>query len=110
MSISAVAETWMHTTHLGMYQWMFGSVLWLLVNSLMPDTPTAKMRRLQANIRAYYKVDPTPGRDQNIKRSMFEREDHKCPLLKGQAGEIKRLSKALLPQIGKARISLYTHM
>ena len=86
----------MHTMHLGIFQYMYGSVLWLLTYVVLPGNPQQHMKTIWASLRAYWRLHPTPGRYQSMRPSMFERADHQFPHLKGQAGEIKRLSGGLL--------------
>ena len=94
-----VYNDWMHTMHLGMLQYMFGSVLWLLTHDLLADEPEVSMRQVMAELRACWRANPTPGHYQGITLKMFKTTDvgeDKYPVLKGQACEIKHLTKGLL--------------
>ena len=95
MSIWAVHEDFLHTMHLGIYQWMFGSVLWLLTYILLPGTPLENSKRIMSGLRTYWRMHPTNSF--NIMRpSMFERANNQFPQLKGRASEIKHLAPGLL--------------
>ena len=95
MSIWAVHEDFLHTMHLGIYQWMFGSVLWLLTYILLPGTPLENSKRIMSGLRTYWRMHPTNSFN-TIRPSMFERKNHKFPQLKGRASEIKHLAPGLL--------------
>ena len=84
-----------HTMHLGIYQWTFGSVLWLLTYILLPGTPLENSKRIMSGLRAYWRVHPTDSFN-TIRPSMFERKNHQFPQLKGRASEIKHLAPGLL--------------
>ena len=95
ISILAVVEDYMHTMPLGIYQYMLGSVLWLLAFVKMPSSPDENVQQISAALRTYWRINTTKGHYQNLKRSMFEGDPNGTPLLKGQAGEIKRIVKSL---------------
>jgi hypothetical protein len=99
VSILCVAGDWMHTMHLGVLQYAFGSVLWLLAFDILPGTPADNMRDVMRQLRFFWKYHPTPGHFQGITLNMFSvanDPEGKYPKLKGQAGEIKHLGPALL--------------
>ena len=96
MSILVVLPDWMHTMHLGVYQYMLSSVLWLLVFDVLGGTPQENMKRVWTALRTFWRLYPTPGRFQNMRIPMFEGTNSSYPYLKGQAAEIKRLVPALL--------------
>ena len=95
MSILCVCYDWMHCAHIGVYQYVFGSILFLLCFFLLPGTAEQNMKTVMAELRQYWKLNPTPGHFQTIGLTMFVRKD-RFPKLKGRAGEVKQLSKALL--------------
>ena len=86
----------MHVAHLGVYQYMYGSILWLLAFKLLHGSPTENMKVVMAGLRAHFRVHREKQSFQNIKLSMFQGEDHQYPNLKGRAAEVKHLSAALL--------------
>ena len=85
--------------HVGVYQYAWASVWWLLVYDILPETPLENLRQVMRELREYWQRNPTPGHFTVITLSMFSTDNDpelSQPKLKGQAGEIKHLSKALL--------------
>ena len=76
----------MHTCHLGIYTYVFASVLILLCYALLPDAPAANMKEIMRELRDYWKRNKTLGHFQGISLSMFSPNndpDKKYPQLKG---------------------------
>ena len=85
----------MHTNHLGDYQQMLGSTLHFLVHHVMPGGAASEnMRTVVGQCKAFWRLNPTPNRFQDIKLSML-RSSTAYPTLKGRAAEIKHLVRAL---------------
>ena len=100
ISILAVCPDWMHNMHLGIMQYVYGSVLWLLTHQLLNEgSPKLNLQKVMADLRLFWRRHPTPGHYQGIGLSMFGSSDSDTldsyPKLKGTAGEIKRLTKGL---------------
>jgi hypothetical protein len=97
VSCLTVALDYMHCKYLGMDQYMFGSILRLLVyHCLSVGTPQENLNQLWLEIKAYYRTHRTPVRFMYLnKLSMFIRKN-KTHKLRGKAAEIKHFGKALL--------------
>lgn len=63
----------MHTMHIGIFHYAWGSVLWLLVYELLPDTPQANMRTVMFQLREFWAAHPTPGHFAGIRLQMFSK-------------------------------------
>lgn len=98
-NIYCINGDWMHTTHLGVFQYVYGSILSVLVFDTLVGTPSDNMRKVMSDLRTFWKTHATPGHYQGITLKMFSNEndpEKKQPKLKGRAGEVKHLGKALL--------------
>ena len=69
VGIEAFRPDYMHTLHLGVYQYVFGSVLILLTHFIMPRSRDKNLNAVWDAIKEYYKVvEPTNGnRNANFK-------------------------------------------
>ena len=69
VGIEAFCPDYMHTLHLGVYQYVFGSVLILLTHFIMPRPRHKNLNAVWDAIKEYYKVvEPTNGnRNANFK-------------------------------------------
>ena len=96
-SILSVTQDFMHTMHLGIYQWMLASVLWVLVFNILPNDAAANMQTLMNDLNVFWRDNPSlgQGRFRLIRLSMFQGSDSSYPYLKGRAIELKRLVKPL---------------
>ena len=90
VSVLSLYPDWMHVKHLGIDKVLLGSVLWILVNMILPgDDASAKLTVIWSDIMRIYKEDNVSCRYGAIKMTMFT---HKTtPKLKGKAAEIKHL-------------------
>ena len=98
-NIYCINGDWMHTTHLGVFQYVYGSILSLLVSDTLVGTPSDNMRKVMSELRTFWTTHATPGHYQCITLKMFSNgndPEKKKPKLKGRAGEVKHLGKALL--------------
>ena len=96
VSAVTVALDWMHNKYLGMDQYVFGSVFYVLCFMLLPATPVDNLQTCWSFIKQYYKDNHVTNRYQSItKLSMFLRKTGVIKL-RGKAGEIKGLGSALL--------------
>ena len=93
-----VCLDYMHAKYLGFDQYVFGSVLYLVVFYIMSGgvDPQANLNRVWQMIQKYYRDNNTPCRYQYLNKiTMFKRKSG-FPKLRGKAGEIKYLGAALL--------------
>ena len=97
ISAANVFYDWMHTKHLGADQYIFGSVLWLLVFQVLPASPIENLGIVWRYIKKYYQVHKFTGtRYRSItKLSMFVRKKGFAKL-RGKASEIKHFSGVIL--------------
>ena len=91
-----IAYDWVHVKYLGVDQYIFGSVLYVLVSMVMEGGPEENLARCWAFLKSFFKENktPTPFRYMT-KLSMFIRNG-KFPKLRGKASEIRHFGKALL--------------
>ena len=83
--------------HIGILQYVYASILTLLVYHELPDSPQDNIKSVMQFLRHYWKLNPTPAHFRYIHLSMFSVDpDEGYPKLKGRAAEIKHLSKGLL--------------
>ena len=54
ISILTQQQDFMHVAHLGVYQYMYGSILWLLAFKLLHGSPTENMKVVMAGLRAHF--------------------------------------------------------
>ena len=85
----------MHTLHLGVYQWIFGSVLKMLTHLIMTGPPAENLEVLVCMIKERYQELGIKERYNDIRTSMYDRGDAQFPRLKGQAAEIKHVVSVL---------------
>lgn len=91
-----VALDYMHTKYLGSDQYMFASVLVLLVYYILPGSPQENLDECWNFIQEFYRQNATPHRYQYLnKLSMFVRKSGYVKL-RGKAAEVKDLGPALL--------------
>lgn len=97
LSVLAVCLDYMHSKYLGLDQYLFGSVLFLLTHAVMGGpTPQNNLDTAWNFIKAFYKEHKTPCQYQYLnKLSMFVRRSG-FPKLRGKAAEIRHLGPALL--------------
>eukprot|EP00959_Pyramimonas_sp_CCMP1952_P295495 6180316-Pyramimonas_sp.AAC.2 len=86
----------MHTKHLGVDKYFLGSVLWVLVFMLIPNTPDAALQIVFESCEKWWRDHGVSSSDcfSKLKVSMFidpKKPRAKYPELKGKAGEIKNL-------------------
>ena len=95
MSILALSVDFMHTLYLGIWMYFYGSVLQMLVRSILPGDIKVNMGVVWAACKEYFKQHKVADHFGNIYVGMFYSEDAQ-PQLKGTAGEIRSLGPALL--------------
>jgi hypothetical protein len=94
VTILSVYPDYMHIKHLGLDKVLLGSVLWLLVNWVLPGNDLeGKMSLVWADIDRIYKEQDTAHRYSNIMTTMFSGTS--TPKLKGKAADIKCLVPVL---------------
>ena len=105
-----VAYDWVHVKYLGVDQYIFGSVLSVLVTMVMAGDENANLQTCWAFLKNYFKTNRTPTPFRYLtKLSMFIRTG-KFPKLRGKASEIRHFGKPLLAlwdQFSNPRISLH---
>ena len=91
-----VCLDYMHCKYLGMDQYIFGSVLFLLVNYVLTiGTPQENLCVLWDEIKGFYKQHKVPCRFKYLNRlSMFTRRN-KTHKLRGKAAEIKHFAQVM---------------
>ena len=96
ISATTVALDWMHNKYLGIDQYQFGSVLYMLCFMVLPAGPNENLATCWAHIQQFYKARSTSNRYQSIsKLSMFLRKTGVIKL-RGKAGELKGVGPAIL--------------
>jgi hypothetical protein len=102
MSGLCVTMDYMHCMFLGWLQYVYGSVMYLLVFTLMNDEPLANLKVIGEFISEYQKTHPTTYkyRLRLDKLTMFVRKKG-FPKLRGRACDIMGLHAALLALWGK---------
>ena len=99
ITIHTVCADLMHTKHLGVDQYFFGSVLWLLTFRILPQSPSENLGTVFLEIQAAYTAYGTGCRYAHMCLSMFcdgGDPPTRFPCLKGRAAECRHLGKALL--------------
>ena len=96
VSSVSVALDWMHNKYLGIDQYIFGSVLYILCFMVLPLQPLQNLSTCWCHIKQYYKDHNTANRYQNIEKlSMFLRKKGVVKL-RGKAGELRGIGPAIL--------------
>ena len=92
----SIAYDWVHVKYLGVDQYIFGSVMALLVSMVMPNDANQNLQNCWDFLKTFFKnhATPTPFRYLS-KLSMFIRTG-KYPKLRGKASEIRHFGPALL--------------
>lgn len=85
----------MHAKNLGTYQHFFGSALKLLMHHSMGGTKESNLSRVWVKITEAYMDLGTPPRFNDLKMTMYNKNDHAFPLLKGKAAELWHVGAAL---------------
>ena len=90
-----IAYDWLHSKHLGCDQYMFGSVLSLLVRTMMVGSAEQNLKTLWEFLKLYFKEHNTKTAFRYLnKLTMFERK-HKYPKLRGKGSELRHFGGAL---------------
>lgn len=84
---------WMHAKHLGSDKVLLGSVLYLLVNFILPGEPETNLSVVWAGIQLFYSQNHVGNPFGNLKLTMFTARS--TPKLKGKAAEVRDLGHAL---------------
>lgn len=91
-----VAYDWVHVKYLGVDQYIFGSVLMVLVTMVMPGDDSENLQVCWTFLKNYFRTHRTPTPFRYLtKLTMFLRTG-KYPKLRGKASEIRHFGKALL--------------
>lgn len=92
-----LAYDWVHVKYLGVDQYIFGSVLYVLVSMIMHDADAnTNLQTCWIFLKNYFRQHRTPTPFRYLTRlSMFIRTG-KYPKLRGKASEIRHFGKALL--------------
>ena len=94
-SILTVAVDWMHIAHLGVYKYIYGSVMYVLCFFISPNPPMRNLEVVGGAIRRYQRLHLTGTKFRHVKRlTMFVRKSG-YPCLRGKAAEVKHLGPAL---------------
>ena len=93
----SVALDLMHNLYLGWLQFLYGSIMFLLVFHVLPGEPLANLKHIGAFIKEFQKGDKTRQkfRPRLDKLSMFQKAKG-FPKLKGRAADIRGLDKAMM--------------
>ena len=98
VGILALGADLMHIKHLGTDQYFLGSVLHLLVYSMMPGIAAANLEEVWRLCLEFFSRHRVTSRFANLKLSMFVNTVHPhvdYPKLKGKAAEMRSLGPAL---------------
>jgi len=91
-----IAYDWVHVKYLGVDQYIFGSVLSVLVSMVMPNDENTNLENCLAFLKDYFKRHSTPTPFRYLtKLTMFVRTG-KYPKLRGKASEVRHFGPALL--------------
>lgn len=91
-----VAYDYMHCKYLGVDQYVFGSVLYLLCFFVLGGSPTENLARVWGWIKSHYKTNKVTTKYRQIyKLSMFVRKSGFAKL-RGKAAEIKSMASVML--------------
>ena len=91
-----LAYDWVHVKYLGVDQYIFGSVLSVLVTMVMAGDENANLQTCWDFLKNYFKTNRTPTPFRYLtKLSMFIRTG-KLPKLRGKASEIRHFGQPLL--------------
>ena len=95
VGFSCICPDWMHTKHLGVDQYFYGSVLMLLTHEvdggrLMAGRPDQNLATLWEDMKK------APGTFGDLRLSMFVPSAEHFPVLKGRAAEIRNFGTPLL--------------
>lgn len=94
VSITSVMPDLMHTKHLGVDQYYYGSVLRLLTHSILRDTHENNLSFVWSELQKQYQSHETRYKFNTLKFSMFL-VDGDFPKLKGRAAEVRCVGKPL---------------
>ena len=95
VGLHAICPDWMHCKHLGVDQYLFGSVLMLLTHQvggsrILDGEPAANLAKIWKDIQ------PTNGTFSDLRLSMYVPTAEHFPVLKGRAAEIRNFGTPLL--------------
>jgi hypothetical protein len=95
VSAVTVALDWMHNKYLGIDQYLYGSILYILCFMILPLSPVANLQTCWNHIKSYYNTHLVKNRFQSItKLSMFIRKTGVIKL-RGKAGELRGIGPAI---------------
>jgi hypothetical protein len=95
VGIQQVHPDLMHTKHLGVDQYYFGSVLKFLTHHLLPGSPAENLEVIWVHIQEGYSGERSSSRFGSLRLTMFDRPGE-FPRLKGKAGELRHFGRPLL--------------
>jgi len=95
VNVESILPDYMHVRYLGTDQYFYGSVLTLLVFHIMGGDPVQNMAVLFQFFEGWWQDKGVTGHYKLITVNMFHRASSSQPKLRGRAGEIRRLGKAL---------------
>ena len=82
--------------HIGILQYVYASILTLLVYHELPGSPNDNIKTVMQFLRQYWKRNPTPAHFRYIRLSMFSVDpDEGYPKLNGRDSDLEHLSKGL---------------
>ena len=96
MSILNVFYDWMHCKHLGADQYVYGSVLWILVYKVLTLSAEENLKNLWDKVVKFYIDQKVPSRYTAMKITMFIKTSDPGPKLRGKAAQVKDFGKPLL--------------
>ena len=96
VTICTVALDYMHCKYLGSDQYMFGSVLALLIYHMLPDTPQRNLEYCWSKLKRFFKTSGTKKHFRYLNKLTMVKKKKGFPKLRGKAAEIKAFGPALL--------------
>lgn len=91
----SICYDWMHSKYLGMDMYLFGSVLAILVQMILPDSEQENLQAVWQFLKEHFRVNRTKSPFRYLNRlTMFIRRG-KFPKLRGKAAEVRHFGKAL---------------
>ena len=100
VDLHSISPDWMHTKHLGVDQYLFGSVLMLLTHNV--DGGRMLTGSPQENLAAVWNdIKSTRGTFSDLRLSMFVPAPEHFPCLKGRAAEVRNFGPPPCLKYGK---------
>lgn len=101
MSCCNISLDLMHVKFLGVDQYLFGSIFWLLCYVVLPQSPKTNLQVCWSFIKRYYGQHKVKHRYRSISKLTMFMKKKDYPKMRGKASEIKCLAKPIAALWGK---------